>query len=177
MAIQMSEVRASSTLEIAKEASHMTRTRLLLTGVSLICLLLLGTGCSSIMGSFGHSGAASRPQSGEWKATLTYPGSGGQDVTWTLVFTVSEDGKQIDNAQAMHYLGKLTSDTQVTVLMALQPEEIEGDSFSISFTDFSGYATYTRTFEGTFTSPSEATGTLQIRGETYSWTATPVAAE
>jgi hypothetical protein len=148
---------------------------LLTGGILLAFLLMLGTSCKSIASPSSPAATASKPQSGKWLASLTYPASGGQDVTWALVFTVSEDGKQISSAQASHYLGQLTPDTRATVLMALQPEEIENGSFSISFTEFSGFTTYTRTFEGTFTSSSQATGTLKTGGETYAWTAAPAA--
>jgi hypothetical protein len=159
-----------------KGEGHMSKRSWLVIGVLSVFLLMVGTGCNAIVGS-KPAATTSRPQSGKWTASLAYPVSGGQDVTWTLVFTVSEDGKQISSAQATHHLGKLAPDTQVTVLMALQPEEIQNDSFSISFTEFSGFTTYTRKFEGTFVSSSQATGTLKTGGATYPWTATPVAAE
>jgi len=177
MATKLVEIKADSTRLPVNEADHTNKVPLLVIGVLIAFPLMLGMGCKSITGSSKPTATASKPQSGKWRASLTYAASSGQDVTWTLVFTVSEDGTQISSAQAMHYLGKLTPDTQATVLMALQPEEIKNDSFSISFTEFSGYTTYTRTFEGIFTSPSEATGTLKTGGAIYSWTATPVVSE
>jgi hypothetical protein len=59
-------------------------------------------------------------------------------------------------------------------MMSLQPAHIEDNSFSTSFTETRGYRMYTHVFEGTFTSPSEAIGTLTTGGETHEWTATPV---
>jgi hypothetical protein len=95
-------------------------------------------------------------------------------MTWHLTFTVTGDGTRVTEATVIRYLGELTGDTQAVWMRSLQSADVERGSFSLSFTEWRGYSTHTHVFEGTFTSTSEAAGTLTTGGETHEWTASLV---
>ena len=139
-----------------------------------VSLLVTGLGCSAVCSALESATAGSEPQPGEWSGSLSYPGAAGHDVTWTINFGVSDDRTQVTDTTLMRYLGEPSPSTRAIWMMSVQPADIEGDSFSVTFTEIDGYMTYTHVFEGRFESSREAVGTLTTGGESYEWTATPV---
>jgi hypothetical protein len=117
----------------------------------LIALVLLITACQS----------ASLAQKGKWTASLQ-PNT---NVTWTLIFSVDANGKQIASGALLNF-GKTS-----TVL--LQPVDIKNNQFKLSFQYMNGFALSTYEFDGAFTSVSTAAGTVDIGGKNYQWTAAP----
>jgi hypothetical protein len=73
----------------------MNRRYLLVTGFLSVSLLVVGMSCNPVAVLLDSATTDSEPQSGEWSGSLSYPTSEGQDVTWHLSFTVTEDRKQI----------------------------------------------------------------------------------
>jgi hypothetical protein len=118
-----------------------------------IGLALLTAACQS----------GSTVQKGKWTASLR-PNT---NVTWTLVFSVADSGKQISSGAVLDFGG--------TAVMALQPVDIKGNTFKLSFQSMNGYALETYEFDGTFTSASKAMGTVNIGGTPITWTAAPAA--
>ncbi len=145
------------------------------SGIWILSVLILAAGmaCNGVTSTLQAGQASSKPHAGKWAAQVKYKTSGGDEMTWALSFTVSDDAKQITQAQVMHYLGELAPDTEATVLMALQPVDIENNSFSISFSELSNYSMRTYKFKGNFASASRADGTLAIGDTTYPFTAAP----
>jgi hypothetical protein len=107
--------------------------------------------------------SGSMAQKGKWTASLR-PNT---KVTWTLVFSVADNGKQISSGAVLDFGG--------TAVMALQPVDIQGNKFKLTFQSMNGYALETYEFDGTFTSASKATGTVNIRGTPTDWAAAPAA--
>jgi alpha-tubulin suppressor-like RCC1 family protein len=139
-----------------------------------ILILFVGISCSWAGNSSASGSTSLKPQAGAWKAALDIQREEGNDEHWGLSFIVSNDGKQITQAQGAHYYGELTADTQVSVDMDINiPEKIINNSFTLSFKELRGFSISTYTFEGTFLSAVEAKGTVTILSTEYSWIAAP----
>lgn len=153
----------------------MNRRYLLVTWFISVSLLIAGMSCSPVAVFLDSAATDSEPQSGEWSGSLSYPTSGGQDVTWNLGFIVAEGRRQVIELTVMRYVGELGPDNWHW-MRDPHSHDIEGNSFSIPLREITPYTytAYTHVFEGTFTSSSEVVGTLTTAGETYEWTANPV---
>lgn len=156
--------------EAPQHASHKFRLAIFLLTLTV---LLVGMSCSTVTNLLKTGSTGANPQAGEWSAVFQYTTGGGEDIHWTLDFTVDEGGNQLSNATVLYYYGEMTPDTQATVLLALQPVEIKNGTFAISFSDWRGYSMSTYEFAGQFTSSTQAKGTAKIGDESHGWTAEP----
>jgi hypothetical protein len=116
------------------------------------------------------------PQTGEWNAKYQVLYKSDVDECWDIVFIISDDGKQIVQAQATQYLGKWTPDTKTTVVLDTQtPKQIVNNTFTLNFPapSWDWDPTETIEFKGTFLSDKVVNGTVIIRQQTHKWEAYP----
>ncbi len=152
----------------------MKKKRILTHFVLSLLLFFVSMSCSIASNLSNYAAANGKPQPGDWKGSLQFKNNGGYDQTWILVFTVNKDSNQITQAEATHYFGDLTPDTQVSVLFDTNsPEVLKNNSFEFSFSEMNGFSMDSYTFDGTFTSSTKVKGTLKLGNTIYEWTASP----
>lgn len=134
-----------------------------------IMLVLVCAGCDS-----NPVATTDTPQAGNWKTEFTVKSKGEEDYHWTITFTVNEDGETVSSTQMLYYQGELTPNTQASFCIYQSDLSLVKNFFEFSFSEWNGYIQYTYEGKATFTSATEAKGTINIHDKEYKWTAAPV---
>lgn len=148
---------------------RIARVKHFFTFILTVMLALACAGCGS-----KPAAITGTPQAGEWEAEFSFKSDRAEDYHWTITFTVNQDGKTIASTKIFYYQGELTSDTQASFIDSHNEISIEENSFEFSFTEWRGFTSNTYEGKATFTSVTEAKGTINIDGIEYEWTASPV---
>ena len=136
-----------------------------------IMLVLICTSCG-----LSPVATTDKPQVGDWKAEFSFKDQGEkkENYHWEITFTVNEGAETVSSMQILHYYGERTSDTQASFMVYMSDISLDKNSFEFSFTEWHGYTSDTYKGTATFTSATEAQGTINIDDTEYKWTATPV---
>ena len=145
----------------------------ILTTCCLLLLILLSfvivfAGCG-----LGLSATTDPPREGKWVASFSVKSKGDNDHNYIINFNVTEDGKSIENVLMAHYWGEWTDNTKATAILSPQEIPIKKGSFEFSFSEWRNNTSYSYKGKATFTSSTEAKGTMDIDGAEYRWTASP----
>ena len=152
-----------------------------------LCIILVG--CSNaiwsrLLKSLDTNSSSSDSQStvkeidsvkpGGWETTFPIKLSGGEVENWIVYIYVNDDEKSVSSVELIHCIGELVPGTDETALFSIVDAPIENNSFDFSLNEMVSYSINTYSGKITFTSYTEANGTISIYGNDYRFNISPL---